>query len=718
MKRGQLSIFVIIGLVILLAILLFFIIRKPTTVALPPKLAPVEMHVRDCLQFTTIQALKELASHGGYITLPQQLVIKPLDPTESDAIVLNPLDNESAVPYWYYLAGSNHCRICHLTTLTPTVEEMERDVRSYILGHLHECINYGLFPDITVTAAPEQDVTVTFTKEGVLVDYKRLLTLQRDATKAKIDHVTARVDIPIKRYYEIAKQITQREINTQFLENYLLYLVSAYGGIHADLPPLGGYEESFNPSFWVLPTVQQRFQQLVQSITPSLQVLGTKGVQPLPNVQDQYVRGFLNTMRLNLLNGMKADDLRITIFAPNQPLFLDVKPRDGLLIKPESERQSGILFVPPRQQNYYNFFYDISAPFLIEIRHENATAGTDISFLFALEANLRDNKNMAEWLLGHGTIPWSRDFVAYRVTKLAAPTTPQQTPSQNPAYSYTAYSHNASLHSLFCDDTFKTTPLSVRVWDGASNKPLADVQFSFQCGSYGSCSLGWSDEDEFGIYQELKTKAPPCLGGFLKAEKQGYQARTVKVSTRGQPVTLSPIFLYPYHKVNVTFVKRRVSRNALGALTLGPEEPLDTNDTVFVTFTRRSDDGGVPVTTTTLQDATTTPVPMRLVPGVYEVRGFFFTGKRLTIPKGCKRIHHHDIPNKDVVLKPPVPWGGVELSNQTRLWDVHGELYQHDTLKITLFEAPPPRCLDDLENMDAARTYTRRWMEEALPTLE
>ncbi len=717
MKRGQVTLFIIIGVALLLGFALFLLLRKPVEVTLPPSLAPVQEHVHNCLRLTTIDALKRLAAHGGYLNpardAGRELTIDPNNPTESDAILLNPADNESIVPYWYYLAGSNRCAVCLLTTLTPSLETMEQEVRTYLLQHLHECINYGLFPDITITASPEQDATVTFNDGNVLVEYERQLTLQRGDTTRKLKHFTERIDIPFKRYYEVAKQITQREIDTQFLENYLLYLVSAYSGVNASLPPLGGYEEGFTPHVWVLYNVQQRFQQLIQSITPSFQVLGTKGVLPVPHVTDPYVRGFLNTMRLDLLNdsGLRADDLRVTIFAPDQPLYLDVKPRKGQLIKPRSERQGGILFVPPRQQNYYDFFYDLSAPFLVEVRAENATPGTDLSFLFALEANVRDNKNMAEWLLGRGTIPWSRDFVSYKVTDPSS-----LDPNASQYLNRTKYAHNTSLPTLLCSPEQAVVPLQARTFDARTQRALPGVSFSFTCGEYATCPLATSEMDEHGVYATLETKVPQCVGGLLTAEKEGYNPVTLHVSARrGQPPTIPDILLEPFVTRNITFKKFQLSRGTTGQLSLNGPKPLEvSHETVFATLTRKKSSSTEPsVTVTAIISNTTNLTSVKIVPGLYEVRAYYIDNDGRFIPPGCKHIRGHAIPDQQINIT-PAPWGGLELARQPWQLERHA-LYTHNTLVIPVIVLPPPRCIDDLEEMDRIALYSRQYRTRLLP---
>jgi len=723
-RKGQVALFVAVGIVLVIGVLLFLFLRLRTAVepTLPVEFAPVQDHVHECLRQTAIDGLKVLASHGGYLdpldaaNAGRDLVLNPFTPTESDLVRLNPADNASAIPYYYYLAGSDTCQFCLLTTLTPSQEQLESRLRTYILAHLHECINFGLFPDITVRADPAQDLTVRMTNQSVYLDYNRKLDLTKDASTVHADLFQERVDIPFLRYYALAKQITQREIDTQFLENYLLYLISAYSGIKAELPPIAGYEEGFSPSFWVLPTVRQTYQQLLISMTPSLQVLGTKGATVPATTGDPYVDGFLNMVRLDLVNDsrIKADDLSVSILEPDLPIYLDVNPKKGMLIKPRSERQSGVLFVPPRQQNYYDFYYDISAPFIVEIRQTDAIPGTDISFLFALEANVRENKNMAQWLLGRGTIPWSDDFVQYTVKNPASALPPSES-----GYVANAaqYSHNTSLTTLLCDDALWSVPVKVKTFDAANGRALENVTFSYACGLYATCDVGLSAED--GRYASLDTKLPQCQGGLLKAEKEGYQSVSARVSTRnGQSVVLPDMSLYPYKTIEVSFVKYQVHKNAVtDALSVGSPEPIDTSkETVFAMLNRYDQTGSEgPVTGTVIYSNDTNITTISIVPGRYEIRAFYLNNEGFVIHKGCKHIHGHAVPENDTEIK-PAPWGGLERTNETSYWLVQkDDLYGHETLTIPVFVAPPPVCIDDLDSMGDTKLFSRRFRSEAEP---
>jgi len=727
MRRGQLTIWVVLGIAIVLGLILyilFFGIEKQEP-PLPTDFEKVETHVQSCLRDTTVDALKRMAMHGGYLDpldaaeTGRKLAFNPAQPTTSEMIQLNPADPTSVVPYYYYLAGPNNCQLCLLTTLTPTKEQMEAQARKYVLAHLGECLDYTQFPDITIIEEPKQDVTVTLLNDSVEVIYKRVTAMEKAGTTAKRKEFTEKIPLPYLRYYQTAIAITQKEIDTQFLENYLMYLVSAYSGMNTPLPPLAGYDESFSPKSWVLYSAQEQYQDILYSTTPSLQVLRTQGVVPPPETDDPFVKGFFRMTYLDLLNETRFDTskMRVSIFYPDYPLYLDVNPRAGQLIKPRTEKQGGIFLIPPRQQNYYDFYYDISAPFLVEIRQENALPGTDISFLFALEGNVRENKNMAQWLLGRGTIPWSNDFVELQVTDPASQSSdPAAKPVAQP------YQHNGSVKAMLCDPTQKTAPLTVRTFDTRNDEPLSEVSLSYGCGYYATCGLGVTAPDAENIYAIYDEQVPQCIGGLLTAEKAGYATLVKRIDTRDDVSTVLDIGLDPFTTKKVKVVKYQLTLKpgGLGFNIAGPT-PLEPSDKVFVMFNRQEQQyGESPVTASVIFDNTTPAIgEVLLIPGLYEVQATYFSGTSKTIRKGAEEAEDQPIPPEDLVLDPPLPWGGLALTNSTRLWQAERSmLYEENILVIPVFVAPEPRVIGDLDWMGAEVKFTRLFREQATPTYE
>ena len=118
MRRGQLSYFFLIGLIIF-ALFLF------TIWALKPRIGPVDytdpsstkLFIERCIEDTGRYALFKLGTQGGYITLPLQHA------------------EVAHLPVAYAFNGGN--------TL-PGTPEMARELATFVDGHLTDCIDNGL----------------------------------------------------------------------------------------------------------------------------------------------------------------------------------------------------------------------------------------------------------------------------------------------------------------------------------------------------------------------------------------------------------------------------------------------------------------------------------------------------------------------------------------------------------------------------------------------
>ena len=130
-KKAQISLFVILGLVIVIAILFVWYLNsiKPEKINFE-KISenPVRTYVESCLDVTTRRALTNLGLRGGYIYLPQG--IKEFEP-------LKP------IVYLYYY-GEYPAYISLLETgyyRLATLSSWENDISKYIYEELPKCIN-------------------------------------------------------------------------------------------------------------------------------------------------------------------------------------------------------------------------------------------------------------------------------------------------------------------------------------------------------------------------------------------------------------------------------------------------------------------------------------------------------------------------------------------------------------------------------------------------
>src|SRR3989338_5265528 len=155
-KKAQITLFIIVGLVILFIIGAFFYLRTRTTETatdtniitddVPPWASPVQEMVSDCVQELAIDAFKKIGEHGGFINFtdtylpPYSFNMQPQTPTESDVVPLSP-DGANPIAYWFYMPTSNDCTNCVVSSLMPSLEFIESEVNLYVNRELPICLN-------------------------------------------------------------------------------------------------------------------------------------------------------------------------------------------------------------------------------------------------------------------------------------------------------------------------------------------------------------------------------------------------------------------------------------------------------------------------------------------------------------------------------------------------------------------------------------------------
>ena len=105
-RKGQITMFILIGLVMLaiVGLAFFFISRAQQPVDLEPtdvpaELVPIRNYVENCLYETSKSAFLVAGQNGGYINANEYFT-KSFFPTESGALEFSPGSNR-LIPYWY-----------------------------------------------------------------------------------------------------------------------------------------------------------------------------------------------------------------------------------------------------------------------------------------------------------------------------------------------------------------------------------------------------------------------------------------------------------------------------------------------------------------------------------------------------------------------------------------------------------------------------------------
>ena len=210
-KRGQVTIFIIIA-VIIVAIVVGYLLLKGslTSKAIPASIEPAYTSFLTCLQEDTQTGINVLESQGGYIELPD------FEPGSAYMPFSSQLDFAgNPIPYWYYVSGNNIPK-----EQVPTTQDMEVQLANFIQDEVRNCDLRAYYDEGFVINMGEPQVTVAIDSNKVTVDMDMALSFAKENDTALVKTHEITVNSELGQLYDEAKTVYQDEQDNLFLENY------------------------------------------------------------------------------------------------------------------------------------------------------------------------------------------------------------------------------------------------------------------------------------------------------------------------------------------------------------------------------------------------------------------------------------------------------------------------------------------------------------------
>src|SRR3989344_7427096 len=134
-KGGQVAIFVIIAIVIVVGIVVYFLARGSIGVSsIPADLKPVFDYYEGCVEKEVKAAISLAGSQGGYVDVPDYNPGSEYAPFSSQLNFLG-----FPVPYWYYISGNGVIK-----EQQPSKDSIQGEIERYINENIEKC-NFDQF---------------------------------------------------------------------------------------------------------------------------------------------------------------------------------------------------------------------------------------------------------------------------------------------------------------------------------------------------------------------------------------------------------------------------------------------------------------------------------------------------------------------------------------------------------------------------------------------
>ena len=486
MKRAQVTLFIILGIVIL-AVVAFLLylngilteanLKKLTekTQAVPLQAQPVKQYITSCVEETAKEGITLLGLQGGYINPPE-------DPLPRS--IINPFSSSLEffsgyeVPYWFYESSNGIQK-----TQIPTLQNMEQDLEIYMNEQLPHCLfNLSLFDEYSIEFKDDIESDVTIKSDWVKVDVNYPVLISIEGITTQLERHSATIDVPLGKLSVMANDILKKENEEYFLEKVTEDALVLYDNI-----PYHGESFDCQPKTWLKQDIEKQLKEIISMNINAVKIADTKNSDV-----DPYF--------LVRLSAPSYRDIETSFtYLPEWPFQLEINGGEEIL-KEDSATGSAALLMNLLCINTHNFIYDIKYPVLISLYDENSLDG--FTFQFATQAIL-DNNQPRENRLGTEDI--------------------------------------AATNKRVCESA--DMPMRIYAIDEETGASLNHASIGFSCaGTF--CDLGETDVVSVDDYA-LDVKMPQCLNGIININREGYGQSNLIIDTLESAdvfVSLKPVY--------------------------------------------------------------------------------------------------------------------------------------------------------------------------------
>jgi len=400
--RGQLTVFIILGILLLLsiAIVIYFTsqqarapIKRVSSV--PEFVQPVYDYVESCLEDVSRDGVALLGAQGGYINVPGIIANTP------SAYVPNDPRGISKTPLWYF-EGEDR---------TPSIEFMQAELARYVRSRLPECTRgFDSFERFEIEQG-EIIPRVLMTSNDVVVELNWPLRVSSIDRQTDISEFVVSHPVRLKQLWLLAESIMRKENADAWFENLTIDFLAADSDI-----PLNGMLFECGFKKWHVRDLKERFRRVLRYNIPRVRVDNTQYPPPLEPKRvyddlqrragmirddlvdersvdwpEQVPRDVFEFNRMRMDVGFPKTDLKVGFhFLPDWDLRFTATPNSGGVMS-TSQMKSSQKLLPFVCINAYHFTYDVIYPIKVSVRDDLAYNGDGFVFQFGFPVVVKNN---------------------------------------------------------------------------------------------------------------------------------------------------------------------------------------------------------------------------------------------------------------------------------------------------------------------------------------
>lgn len=522
-KRGQVTIFIMLGIILMFSVALFLYFRNISIPLseledVPSAYTPVQHYVQTCVGLLSKRAVVLLGLQGGYLQLPPKIASNP-----NSYISIIP-NGEIKLPYWYYRGESR----------VPSIKEMESAIATHVSTNLMSCLQNFTPLQRQFVITPVGDITslAIIGEDDVTIRTTYPLSVQRagGTERVSITKFAAHIPVHLRRMHALATDIMRAENQGLLFENLTIDLMALGPGGPPDGIPFSDLAFHCGTLKWQKSRVEQTIKQRLFYNLPRVSFAKTRADPP----DDLYAA---NNLHLKVTDDDYADMRAGVYYSKDWNFLMNVRPSRGDIMSADfgkgNEKYLSYICV-----NIYHFTYDLEYPIQITLRDESAFDGDGYDFSFATPVIINHNQG---------------DRASAGFAVFEAP---------------------AGNDQGYCG-VLEDKETIVYAKDATTFEDLNRINITFNCVDTFRCPLGQTHPD--GQVYRLRARLPSfCTPGALEAEGHDYIMAKQDIAN-----TLTTTILLTQKKsFNLQIMKRSMVNDVIGA-----PKPLDEGEEAFVYLT-------------------------------------------------------------------------------------------------------------------------------------
>ncbi len=343
LRRGQMTIFIIIAIVIVAGIIVYFLARGELgAFGVSSELQPVFDYYEECLRQETRSAIELAESQGGFVEVLDYAPGSEYAPFSSQLNFLG-----FPIPYWYYVSGNGLIK-----EQIPLMSDIEGGISEYVGERLNECDFDNFYAQgfsIDIERPNNLIINVEDENVNVIVDSNLVVSKGEESARKNVHEVN--VESKLGKFYNIARKIYEKEKERAVFDNYGADVLRLYA-------PVDGVEISCSGKIWKTGDV---INELKSGLEANIDKIKFKGdYYNLNDKKDEYYIVDL---------GENIDENVNLIYLRNMPTKIEIFGEgvdENLMIASPIGIQEGLgvlgfCYAP------YHFVYDLSFPVLVQI---------------------------------------------------------------------------------------------------------------------------------------------------------------------------------------------------------------------------------------------------------------------------------------------------------------------------------------------------------------